>query len=292
MLPHVIDPVEAMADDAPLLHEEQFTEGVDPAPEKPSNLAKVFNFAKGDVEKGFAEADLVIEHEFDTKPVHQGYIEPQASLASYTEDGQVEVYTATQGHFVIRAQCAKLLQMDISKIRVIPTELGGGFGGKNNVYLETLAIVLSKKSNRPVKMTMSREDVFRATGPDLGRAYPDQDRLPQGRPHHRRRGPARLPGRRLRGLLGADGVDVHLHPLRPRKRQGGRQRHHGEPAQGRRLPGARSADLDLRRRKHPGRDVAGARHRPHRAPPQKTRRRKEPRPITVPPSGRSATRTP
>ena len=103
---------------------------------------------------------------------------------------------------------------------------------------------------------------------DLWRAHPDQDRLPQGRPHHRRRGPARLPGRRLRGLLGADGVDVHLHPLRPRKRQGGRQRHHGEPAQGRRLPRARSADLDLRRRKHPGRDVAGARHRPHRAPPE------------------------
>ena len=168
VLPHVIDPVEAMAEDAPLLHEEQITEGVDPAPEKPSNLAKVFNFAKGDVEKGFAEADLVIEREFDTKPVHQGYIEPQASLASYTEDDQVEVYTATQGHFVIRAQCAKLLQMDISKIRVIPTELGGGFGGKNNVYLETLAIVLSRKSNRPVKMTMSREDVFRATGPTSG----------------------------------------------------------------------------------------------------------------------------
>ena len=168
VLRHVIDPVEAMADDAPLLHEEQITEGVDPAPDKPSNLAKVFNFAKGDVEKGFAEADLVIEREFDTKPVHQGYIEPQASLASYTEDGQVEVYTATQGHFVIRAQCAKLLQMDISKIRVIPTELGGGFGGKNNVYLETLAIVLSRKSNRPVKMTMSREDVFRATGPTSG----------------------------------------------------------------------------------------------------------------------------
>ena len=168
VLPHVIDPVEAMAEDAPLLHEEQMTEGVDPAPEKPSNLAKVFNFAKGDVEKGFAEADLVIEREFNTKAVHQGYIEPQASIASYTEDGQVEVYTATQGHFVIRAQCAKLLQMDISKIRVIPTELGGGFGGKNNVYLEPPAIVLSKKSNRPVKMTMSREDVFRSTGPTSG----------------------------------------------------------------------------------------------------------------------------
>ena len=168
VLPHVIDPVEAMAEGAPLLHEEQMTVGLDPAPEKPSNLAKVVSFAKGDVARGFAEADLVIEREFNTKPVHQGYIEPQASIASYTEDGQVELYTATQGHFVIRAQCAKLLQMDISKIRVIPTELGGGFGGKNNVYLEPLAIVLSKKSNRPVKMTMSREDVFRSTGPTSG----------------------------------------------------------------------------------------------------------------------------
>ncbi len=168
VLPHVIDPVAAMAEDAPLLHEEQITEGVKPTPEKASNLAKVFNFAKGDVEKGFTEADLVIERDFNTKPVHQGYIEPQASIASYSEDGQVEVYTATQGHFVIRAQCAKLLQMDISKIRVIPTELGGGFGGKNNVYLEPPAIVLSKKSNRPVKMTMSREDVFRSTGPTSG----------------------------------------------------------------------------------------------------------------------------
>ena len=117
---------------------------------------------------GFSEADLVIEREFHTKPVHQGYIEPQASIASYSEDGQVELWTATQGHFVIRAQCAKLLRMDISKIRVTPTELGGGFGGKNNVYLEPLAIALSRKSNRPVKMVMSREDVFRSTGPTSG----------------------------------------------------------------------------------------------------------------------------
>ncbi len=167
-LPHVIDVVEAMREDAPLLHEDQITAGVEPPPETPSNVAKRVRFAKGDVAAGFAQADLVIEREFDTKPVHQGYIEPQASIASYTEDGQVELWTATQGHFVIRAQCAKLLRMDISKIRVTPTELGGGFGGKNNVYLEPLAIMLSRKSNRPVKMVMSREDVFRATGPTSG----------------------------------------------------------------------------------------------------------------------------
>ena len=134
ILPHVIDVVEAMQPDAPLLHEDQITVGVEPPPEKPSNIAKRLQFARGDVEAGFKAADLVIEREFNTKPVHQGYIEPQACIASYTEDGQVELWTATQGHFVFRAQCAKLLEMDISKIRVIPTELGGGFGGKNNVY--------------------------------------------------------------------------------------------------------------------------------------------------------------
>ncbi len=168
VLPHVIDVVDAMKDDAPLLHEDQITIGVEPPPDRPSNIAKRVQFATGDIEAGFREADLVIEREFHTKPVHQGYIEPQASIATYSEDGQVELWTATQGHFVIRAQCAKLLQMDISKIRVIPTELGGGFGGKNNVYLEPLAIALSKKSNRPVKMVMSREDVFRSTGPTSG----------------------------------------------------------------------------------------------------------------------------
>ena len=176
VLPHVIDPVEAMAEDAPLLHEEQITEGVDPAPEKPSNLAKVFNFAKGDVEKGFAEADLVIEREFDTKPVHQGYIEPQASLASYTEDGQVEVYTATQGHFVIRAQCAKLLQMDISKIRVIPTELGGGFRRQE----QRLSRNARHRALQEIQPAGQDDDEPGGRVPrhraDFGRAHPDQDR--------------------------------------------------------------------------------------------------------------------
>lgn len=168
VLPHVIDVVAAMRPDAPLLHEEQYTEGVKPKPDKPSNIAKRLEFKLGDVEAGFALADVIVEREFNTKPVHQGYIEPQACLASYTEDGQAELWTATQGHFVFRAQCAKLLQMDVSKIRVTPTEIGGGFGGKNNIYNEPLAIALSRKSHRPVKMVMTREEVFRATGPTSG----------------------------------------------------------------------------------------------------------------------------
>jgi len=168
VLPHVIDVREAMQPGAPLLHEEQYTAGVSPRPGQPSNIAKRIEFKLGDIEAGFRAADLVIEREFNTKPVHQGYIEPQACLASCTEDGQVELWTSTQGAFTYREQCARVLQMDVSRIRVTPTEIGGGFGGKNNIYSEPLAIALSRKTHRPVKMVMTREEVFRATGPTSG----------------------------------------------------------------------------------------------------------------------------
>ncbi len=168
VLPHVIDVVEAMQPDAPILHEDQFTRGVEPKPTKPSNTALRMTSKLGDVEQGFQRADVIIEHEFNTKPTHQGYIEPQASLANYTDGGVAEVWTGTQGHFVVRAQVAKLLKMEVSKVKVTPAELGGGFGGKNNVYLEPLAVQLSRKARRPVKMVMTRDEVFRSTGPTSG----------------------------------------------------------------------------------------------------------------------------
>lgn len=168
VLPHVLDVVDAMAPDAPLLHEDMITAGVEPAPTKPSNIAKVVEFKLGDVAAGFAEADIVIEREFSTQPVHQGYIEPHSCIANYSEDGQAELWCTTQGHFVVRGHCAKLLGMDVSKLRVTASEIGGGFGGKTVVYLEPLALMLSRKSGQPVKMTMSREEVFRASGPAAG----------------------------------------------------------------------------------------------------------------------------
>ena len=170
VLPHVIEVVAAMAEDAPLLNEEQFTRGIEPAPEKPSNIAARMVTKLGDAEAGFKAADLVIEREFDTKAAHQGYIEPHASIANYTEGGNAEVWTSTQGHYMNRAQTAKVLEMDMSKIKVMPAEIGGGFGGKTTVYLEPLAIMLSRKAGRPVRMTMSRQDVFRASGPTSGAA--------------------------------------------------------------------------------------------------------------------------
>jgi CO/xanthine dehydrogenase Mo-binding subunit len=168
VLPHVLDVVDAMAPDAPLLHEDMITAGVEPAPTKPSNIAKVVEFKLGDVAEGFAEADIVIEREFSTQPVHQGYIEPHSCIANYSEDGQAELWCTTQGHFVVRGHCAKLLGMDVSKLRVTASEIGGGFGGKTVVYLEPVALMLSRKSGQPVKMTMSREEVFRASGPAAG----------------------------------------------------------------------------------------------------------------------------
>ena len=168
VLPHVIDVVEAMQPDAPILHEDQFTKGAEPSSGKPSNIALRLESKIGDIEEGFKRADVIIEREYNTKPTHQGYIEPQASIANYTDGGNVEIWTSTQGHFVFQAQIAKLLKMHVSKVKVVPAELGGGFGGKNNVYLEPLAVVLSRKSGRPVKMVMSRDEVFRATGPTSG----------------------------------------------------------------------------------------------------------------------------
>jgi CO/xanthine dehydrogenase Mo-binding subunit len=168
VLPHVIDVVEAMQPGAPLLDETMFTVGVQPAPTSPSNVAKRVEFGHGDIEAGFAQADVIVERSFTTKPVHQGYIEPHACIASVSEDGQADLWVSTQGHWIVRAHCARLLGWDVGKVRVTAAEIGGGFGGKTVVYLEPVALALSKKARRPVKMVMTREEVFRASGPTSG----------------------------------------------------------------------------------------------------------------------------
>jgi CO/xanthine dehydrogenase Mo-binding subunit len=168
LLPHVIDVVEAMRPDAPLLHDDLYTAGVEPKPDKASNIAKRVEITLGDIDEGFKKADVVVEREFKTQPVHQGYIEPHAALASVSEDGSAELWCTTQGHFIVRAHCARLLGMDIARLRVTASEIGGGFGGKTVVYLEPLALALSRKAKRPVKMVMTREEVFKSSGPTSG----------------------------------------------------------------------------------------------------------------------------
>ena len=168
VLPHVIDVEEAMAPEAPLILDNLMTKGIDPAPEQPSNIALRVEFAIGDLEAGFDEADEIFEQRFTTQPVHQGYIEPHAVVADAGGDGQVRIWCSSQGHFMVRTKCARLLDMNMADIRVTPAEIGGGFGAKTTVWLEPVAVLLSRKAGRPVKMTMTREEVFRATGPTSG----------------------------------------------------------------------------------------------------------------------------
>ena len=168
ILPHVIEVEAAMADSAPVLHADMFTQGVDPKPTKASNIAKVVKFKKGDIDAGFANAEVIVEGRYTTQPVHQAYIEPHACLATCAADGQVTIHASSQGHFMIRAYTAKLLGMEMANIRVNPAEIGGGFGGKTLIYIEPVAVKLAQKSGKPVKIQMTREDVFRGTGPTSG----------------------------------------------------------------------------------------------------------------------------
>jgi CO/xanthine dehydrogenase Mo-binding subunit len=168
VLPHVIDVDEAMQPGAPLLFEDMITRGIEPPPAKSSNISKRLEFKTGDLDAGFASADVVIEKEFRTAAVHQAYIEPHACVARIEADGQGEIWSSSQGHFQMRALTAKVLGWKLGDIRVIPAEIGGGFGGKTVTYLEPVAALLSRKSSRPVRLQMSREDVFRASGPTSG----------------------------------------------------------------------------------------------------------------------------
>ncbi len=170
-LPVILNALDAMRDDAPLLHDamttrsiaERFTRGDDTGVH--SNVASHLQFKRGDLDEGFAKADVIVEREFTTSTVHQGYIEPHTSTARWDPDGHVTIWTSTQGAFGIRGQAAAILGVPEGKVTVIPMEIGGGFGAKTYVHVDPVAALLSKKSGAPVKVTMSRTEVFEASGP-------------------------------------------------------------------------------------------------------------------------------
>ena len=165
VLTPVLDLDTAMADDATLLDPNLFTSGLPEQPSEPSNIAAVMQLSGGDLDAGFAEADIVVERTYFTPTVHQGYIEPHACVARWGQDDQSVLWCSSQGAFDIRSMTARVLGVSVSNLKVIPAEIGGGFGGKTTIYLEPVAIMLSKLAGRPVKLTMSREEVFRASGP-------------------------------------------------------------------------------------------------------------------------------
>lgn len=162
VLPFAIEIDDALAKDAPILHDFIEFEG------KKANIAGTLEHKLGDVDAGFAQADVIVERSFTTKPVHQGYIEPHACVVSVAPDNRTTIWSSSQGQFMVRAMTAYLTGIPQSHIKAIPAEIGGGFGGKTIVYLEPVATILSKKSGRPVKMVMTREEVMRATGPTSG----------------------------------------------------------------------------------------------------------------------------
>ena len=178
VLQGVTDVLEAMKDDAPVLHERLANlENANIRPgglrddddtEKATNISNHFFFELGDTEQGFKDADIVVEREYRTATVHQGYIEPHSATAMWGEDGKLTIWCSSQGHFQIRDLTGLVLGVPVSQIKVIPMEIGGGFGGKTVIYLEPVAAVLSKKTGRPVKVSMGRAEVFEATGPTSG----------------------------------------------------------------------------------------------------------------------------
>ena len=168
VLPPVTNAEDAMSPDAPILHEHMTTASFDDRFPKQTNIASYQQLSLGDIEEGFAQADVVVEREFRTKTVHQGYIEPQSATASWGHDGRLTIWNSSQNPFGIRDNVARILGISSSKIKLVPMEIGGGFGGKLAAYLEPVAAVLSRKTGHPVKVSMSRADVLEATGPTSG----------------------------------------------------------------------------------------------------------------------------
>jgi CO/xanthine dehydrogenase Mo-binding subunit len=168
VLPSVLTAPDGMKNDAPLLHSNLKTDELGNRADKASNVASHFQHRLGNIEKGFQDADLVIEREFDTKTVHQGYIEPHNATAYWNMDGRVTIWCSTQGPFEVRDASAQALGLNVSDIKVVPMEIGGGFGGKFEPYGDPVAALLSRKTGHPVKIVMTRAEDLESTGPTPG----------------------------------------------------------------------------------------------------------------------------
>ena len=168
VLPPVMNVRAAMADDAPVIHEDFHPGGFIAPTEKYLPNASRLQLGNGDPEQGFAEADLVLERDYTAETIHQGYIESHVTTVTWDSNDYVTVWTATQGQFALRDHLADIIQVPISNINVVPLEIGGAFGGKERLYIDPVAAFLSKKSQCPVKIAMRRDEVFRATGPSSG----------------------------------------------------------------------------------------------------------------------------
>jgi CO/xanthine dehydrogenase Mo-binding subunit len=176
-LPAALDALDAMRQDAPRVRAaagaggeaelamhgaatggEQLREAVGP------NVVSTQRFHRGDVARGFAEADVVVERRFETPMVHQGYLEPRAVVADVDPLGALTIWTATQALFFTRSEVCEALGLPEHQVRIVATPLGGGFGAKF-VLLEPLAGALALRLRRPVSVVMTRTEEFLSTTP-------------------------------------------------------------------------------------------------------------------------------
>lgn len=166
--PGVFDVLEAIKEDAPLVHEDMggyernqlLSRRWYPVPE--TNILHQIEFTSGSVTEGFNNADAVFEDTFRTRRVHQCYLEPHGCVAK-VDAGKITVWTSTQRPFVVRSMLADIFSVPENDVRVICTKVGGGFGGKNGVRLEHYAVALAMKTGRPVKLVMPRDEEFTAS---------------------------------------------------------------------------------------------------------------------------------
>ncbi|MDP7587484.1 MAG: xanthine dehydrogenase family protein molybdopterin-binding subunit, partial [Dehalococcoidia bacterium] len=178
VLKPVLTAADAMKPDAPILHDRLAAVSSpalrpgglleDDAASMQTNISNKFEFSLGDLEQGFRDADIIVEKETTTQAVHQGYIEPQAGVAHWQADGKVTVWSSSQGQFTVRDQTARFLGIPVGQVKAVPMEIGGGFGAKGITYVEPVAALLSRKSGRPVKVQLTRTEVFEGTGPTSG----------------------------------------------------------------------------------------------------------------------------
>ncbi len=165
-LPGVFDPFEALKPDAPIIHEDLGSYEVVPVfyPEPGTNVANHFKLRKGDIEKGFAEADLIVEREYKVPQMQHVPIETHKAAAQWSLDGKLTVWSTAQSPNVVRQLLAKAFELPMQKIRIISSYIGGGFGCKAGASLEGLVVPLAMKfPGYVVRIVFNREEDMQGT---------------------------------------------------------------------------------------------------------------------------------
>ncbi len=179
VLPVAVDPLRSMQPGAPpvadagteadtseaLAHAAVAVTSTETGPPKAVNIAQQSRLQRGDVARGFAESDLVLENTYRVPMVHQGYLEPHAVLAQWDTTGVLTLWASTQGSFNTRSEVAEVLEIPENQIRVIPMECGGGFGAKIRALCEPITALLARAANRPVRYVMTRREELEAGMP-------------------------------------------------------------------------------------------------------------------------------